>query len=141
MSDTEPTVAEVQQEEARAASMVPVPVTVEGPVRVQMLPAVTGRMYNVTIMEQAEQIVGYNPRRKRLVLRVTSIAPADADKIAIANTKNDAEDGRGFVLPTDAWGGNSSLEITHCEAVWAAVLQSSAATTMQLSILDEEWAN
>jgi hypothetical protein len=137
MSNPDPSeVLGIEPDDARIA---PVPVTVEGPVRVQQMPAVNGYMRTINITAVPEQIVGINPRRSRLVLRNVAIAPADGNKINVANTAGEAAAGTGFILASDAWGSNESTQLFHQGEVWAALTPTTGVSSMPLSILVEEW--
>jgi hypothetical protein len=138
MSNPEPSeILGIEPDES--TRIAPVPVTVEGPVRVQQMPAVNGYMRTINITDVPEQIAGVNPRRSRLVLRNTAIAPADGDKINVANTAGEAAAGTGFILASDAWGSNMSTELFHQGEVWAALTPATGVASMPLSMIIEEW--
>jgi len=100
----EPTVEEIEGSESPDLAVVPV--QVEGPVRVQQLPAVSGEMSSrndITVTPQ--KLFSEDPRRKVLTL-IANTAP-----LVIGRTQQECLNGAH--IPT-----NIPVVITHREAVW-----------------------
>lgn len=110
MSATDPMPDEVLQQETKITTVPPVPVTVEGPIHAQQLPGRTrwamGALTITTTLPQ--QLVGDEPRRKRLVVTTATSAAFLSDSEAGASSN------RRFRLPS-----GSPVELTHTGEVWA----------------------
>jgi hypothetical protein len=124
MSVTEPTAPEVEQSEQ--PNIPSVPVMVEGPIRVQELPATTGRAFSLTGVTTTEpkKLLDEDPRRKRAVI------VGNDDDIFIGRTQQECI--QGAILPVD-----TPVYITHKDPVWVAAVNS----TTRVSCIMELWAD
>ena len=118
--------AEVTQEQAIAA----VPVVVEGPVRVQMLPATHWSTGSVTVRstDPPVKLVDPNPMRKRIVI-------SSDGAFSIGTSQGEA--GAGFGQAGYGRGG-IAYELTHQQAIWVWVTDS-AGSTAGIGYIEEFW--
>jgi hypothetical protein len=123
MSDLTPPTDDVLQEEEKAAPITAIPVTVEGPARVQQLPTRSAGMRTFDLTLTAVKILEQDPRRRRAVLQ------AVGDSIMIGPTQAAASAGATF---TDG----VVIELTTCDDVWARA----TSTTAKLGVINEQWA-
>lgn len=145
---TEPDDATVEQEEV-APSLTCIPVVVEGPVRIQELPAkAAGYRRVVASTTEPKKVLGRDPRRRRMVLQVYDAAGAThgvfygASRTEVAPGDNGAAPPYaarlGVTLPA---GGvpvaSPLLELTGMDELW--VLADTA--VCDLSIAAEQWAD
>jgi hypothetical protein len=122
----EPDVDEVVQEEPTETHIQPVPVTIEGPVRVQELPSRVASTRSYILSTTPEQILGADPRRRRaLLVGVTNI-------IWLGTTPNDVTGPYPFALPVGV-----PIVLEHQAPIYAA----SATGTATLSMVVENWAD
>jgi len=121
----EPTVSEVMQEEVAHQRIDPVPVTVEGPVRTQELPAALGTERNYDTTTTAQQLLGRDPKRKRVTLIGLTATHYVGKPDYIAS-------GDAAQLPA-----NVPVTITHQDEIWVATV----AATGSISIFVETWTN
>jgi hypothetical protein len=71
--DTQPEPEEVLQTEEIPQHIQPVPVTVEGPLRAQLLPAPLWSAVTLTLnTDEPQQIFGAEPRRRRACIQLTA---------------------------------------------------------------------
>lgn len=128
MSETDPTPREVLQEETRVTTVPPVPVTVEGPTRVQMLPAPLWNARHFTTGDtNAIQVATSNAARRRIVLHTFS------KNHWIGESQQKARTETGFIVP-----GGAMRELWHTGEVWAIV--ASGAGSDGISIIEEYWS-
>lgn len=131
-----PDAEDVQGEEVDASLRIPVvPVTVEGPVRVQQLPSRLGDARTVKLAPAASITAhssgdvtfrrNKDPRRRRLILLST-------DKpFYYAMEQESAERGSGALWPI-----NVPLVIEHCEEFYLASADAAGST---LTVIREDW--
>jgi hypothetical protein len=115
---------ELEQQEPPAA-VAAVPVTVDGPVKVQVMPATVGVMGQRTFGTTAEAMFSRELRRRRLVIL------AKTNPVIVATTQFEADNSNGFELAVGV-----ALELTHVEAVWIKATTSTA----QVNYVHELWA-
>lgn len=121
--DFEPTPSEVLAHEEPERHIEPVPVSIDGPVRVQTPGAQIGIMRSITITTTPEIVLASNPRRARVLLFC-------ATNSVRLGSKNDCDNDSAFLLPV-----NIPCEITHGDEVWARA----DTATARLSLSIEEW--
>lgn len=129
MSSADPTGSEIQQSEI--PEILAVPVRVEGPVRVQLLPAVVGASSYKNITDtNAHRILRADSRRKRaIILSVDQpIYVAESDGQIVTASGSGA-----FLLPE-----RIPHEITHREDVWVGLANPTGQTVV--SVLHELWS-
>jgi hypothetical protein len=127
--ETQPEPEEVLQHEPDAVlDMGSVPVVVDGPVRVQSLPAMVWAVAQARPTDTlgAQQLLGANPNRKRAVL--TSLQGG----YYLAPTKAQAESRTSAARI----GLSTPIEITHVGEVW---VYNEAAETPAVSAIIEYW--
>lgn len=123
-----PTVPEVVQSEQTDEPTVPV--RVEGPVRVQQLPAAHGSHFAVTFDDAttAVKVLGRNPLRKRVLLA------AKTGDVWVGTGKAATEKNDAFLLISTS----PPIEITHMDELWARPDSNAAAV---LSVVLELWTD
>lgn len=123
-AEFEPTPPEVLgHEETRVTKADPVPVVIDGPAHVQLLPAQIAVSRSITLTTTPEIILPADPRRSRAVV----VAAASVR----LGSRSDCDNDTAFVLSTAI-----PLEYRHGDEIWARSDTGSA----RLSILIEEWA-
>lgn len=132
-SGNEPTpdMDEVQQQEAQEIPAPPVPVAVCGPVRVQQLPSRTASMRSISVLD-VETIAGEDDRRQSIALYA-------------------ATGGQGFYVGTDRqmvasgaaafFDGGVLVRLSTTERLYARTEDATLATAVQLTIIQELWAD
>lgn len=126
MSDLQPDVADVLQEEGPATTTVPVCITDQKtPVRVQQLPRKGGATFTKAVTTVALQVLWADPRRARARLASTSA-------LLIAFTQTAAQDPSTMTV----WPGSVPFETTATTELWVAA----ASGTAQVGIITELWA-
>lgn len=125
MSSADPTGSEIQQSELRDVPAVPV--RVEGPVRVQTMPAIIAsfRLIVVPFDGQAHQILKKDPRRARVFMRGL------AGLAWLGTVESQATSRQGFELSAQV-----NLEMRHGDEVWAMA----DTVDVRISIMQELWA-
>lgn len=115
---------EILQEEVTPVPIVPVPVVVEGPARVQTLPApqYVTRNYQGVTSSVATQVLSHEDRRSRaLVLSIDQ-------PIYVGRTPGEVESGIAAV-----WPDNVPLEILSGASVYVMCAAAGATTTVSVS--------
>lgn len=102
-----------------------VPVVVEGPVRVQGLPAKSSGMRRVGVGTDAYRLLGSDPRRRRAVILASA---------AIYVADSQAQIGSDFCAK---WPSNTALELTATSALYVAAQSGTADVT----VIAENWAD
>lgn len=132
MSGNEPTpdLDDVQQQEPEECTGPPVPVVIEGPVRILTLPTRTASMRSINVTT-AETICGEDSRRASVTLYAATTGPA------------------GFYVGTDrqmVTGGNAAyfdsgrvIVLHTTERLYARSVDTG--TACQLSVVQELWAD
>lgn len=125
----DPTMAEVQQEEAPALPIVAVPVRVDGVVRVQELPAQSGSVRSVVLDAdgRAVRVAKPDARRKRLRLL------ASGQPVYFGYDQATADSPVAGVLPV---GVVLAIEPRDAE-LW--VRSATAATAATLTVINDQW--
>jgi hypothetical protein len=127
-----PDLEEVQQQEPEDVRPAPpVPVVIDGVVRVAFVPARTASMRRLSLTTTAEVIASEDRRRSRVLLRATSGTNA-----FFVGTD------RTLVMNGDAARFNSGvdgLELFTYERLWARA--ASAGTACELTVIIENWAD
>lgn len=128
--DREPTEAEVHQVEAEAMPPIEVPVRVEGPVEVRLLPAVawTVTRYQVSDTTGPIKAVGRNPYRKRALLQSQTKGFFYGNSHEQVRTRSTAGYSE-FGIP---------VELTHTEEIW---INNVATETPDVTVNEEMWTN
>jgi len=127
VSETEPTVHEVEASEVPDA--VSVPVQVQGPIRVQPLPATSWSAHHFELSAtQATKIAQADPRRSRAIITVATQAAW------IGPSQQQAANGLGYRQGAAA---TSTLELRHNNEIWAIADTAGAL----LSIIEEYWTD
>lgn len=99
-------------------------------VKTHELPSRAGVMRSVTLTTTPEPIVGRDLARKRFHMHV--YAPAEG--VFIGVDRQSVRDGTAYFV-----GQYGSVDVTHCEPMWARSAAASASATV--SILTENWAD
>jgi hypothetical protein len=114
---------EVLQEEPTTRNIPPVPVAVDGPVRVQALPSPVWAMVSYAgVTTSAIQIIGGEPRRRKALLLASA-----AIRLGPSGAQADAQ--------AAPWPANTPLEMTHDGEVWARADTG----TVNIFVLVEYW--
>jgi hypothetical protein len=114
---------EVLQEEPSARTIPPVPVVVEGPIRVQQLPSPVWAMISYAgVTTSAIQIIGGELRRRK-----ATILGSAAIRVGQSSAQADAQ--------AAPWPANIPLEMTHDGEVWARADTG----TVNIMVLVEYW--
>lgn len=128
----QPTTDELLQVEAPAAPLVAIPVTVEGPVRVQSPPAVSLQVSQQFLDStggfiQPVRLLGDDPRRKRAQI----VAKDQAMRVGTSQKQ--------VMNPTTCavWPAGVMLEVCSRTELWVA---ADTATTI-VSVITEQWAD
>jgi hypothetical protein len=122
--------AEVQQETERPELPTPfpaVPVRIDGPVQVQPLPTITGSLRTWSVGDEAERLVGKDPRRATVTLL------AQDEPIALGFAQAEAAAGTAAVWPVDV-----PLVLHTREEVW--VRSATPGTPANITVITENWA-
>lgn len=119
-------IEEILQEDADALPIKAVPVSIEGPVQVQLIGSRVASMRTITVTANADQVLGKDLRRRRAVI-ITNDA-----EIYVGLDMQQTNNEDAFLLPVD-----TPMEITHTDEVWAATVSA----TSKISVLVEQWAN
>jgi hypothetical protein len=124
----DPEVEELNQSESPSPLVVnPVPVDVQGPVKVQQMPAQTGSTRNYSVVDtDATKITKNDPRRSRLRIW-TQTQP-----VYVGYTQAEALGTQAAILPTGL-----ILEIGNLNEVW--VRSATAGQTAVVSALNDQW--
>lgn len=131
MSDLIPDTDDVLQDEPQAAPLTPIPVHVEGTVRVQELPSPLVVVVQVFADStagfiQPQRILGEDPRRKRATLVATD------QNLRIGTSQKQVMSADTCAL----WPKNVPLEIQGKSEIWVA----SDTDTTRISAVVEQWA-
>jgi hypothetical protein len=122
----QPTAEEVQLEEVESRDAMAIPVTVEGPVRAQLVPGTTAwsafQLSPDTTTPQ--RLLGADVRRKRAVISTETAA------ILLGGTSEAVKGWLRFRLAVD-----TPLEITHSGEVWVIAASGSPV----VSVITETW--
>ena len=119
----DPTPDEVLAEEPSSPHIPPVPVAVQGPVRVQQLPSPVWAMISYAgVTTAAIQILGAEPRR-----RTATVLGSAAIRIGQTSAQADAQ--------AAPWPANIPLAMTHDGEVWARADTG----TVNIMVLVEYW--
>jgi hypothetical protein len=122
---TEPSEDEVFQAEPPEQNIVPVPVAVDGPVRVQELPSPVWSRVSRVITTEPELILSPDPKRRRVVMVTNGFFKFGPS----------SELTRSQPVP---WPGDKiPAEMLHAGEVWACA----NAGTIELNVIIENWAN
>lgn len=121
---TDPAPEEVlQEEETPIRTGAPVPVVVEGPVRVQTLPSPVWAMLSYAgVGTTPIQVLAGEPRRRK-----ATIVPSAAARFGASGAQADAQ--------SAAWPASLPLEMTHDGEVWARADTGTA----NIFVLVEYW--
>ncbi len=132
--------------------MVSVPVTIEGVARVDEMPSSYGSARNILLTPtgRAEQIVGQDARRKKVILWTCVNLDVEMTNVMVAMSEAEANDFHGVILQSGAQAV-SRYEFTYAGELWArsclitdtAGNDSSigaATDDIYLSIFVEQWA-
>lgn len=126
---TDPTVDEVQQDEAPALPLVPVPVRVDGVVRVQPMPAQGGSAKSVVLAADAASIKIAKPDPRRASIRLVAVD----QKVYFGYSQAEADSSTAALLPTGL-----VVAITNRDAeVW--VRSGVAAQAATLTVINDQW--
>jgi hypothetical protein len=130
LSERESSQAEIAQIEAEAYAPTDIPVRIEGPADVRLLPAVA---WNITRYELSDTVgpvkaSSRNQLRKRLLLIAETAGILFGDSDAKVRGRSTA----GF-LPLTVL-----LELTHTEEVW---VNNVAAESPKVTVIEEMWTN
>jgi hypothetical protein len=126
MSEMEPTADELQGEDAEAFAIKAVPVAVEGPALVRLMPTECGGMLTVSLSTTPEQIAGSDPRRARLLLI------SEDQAVLVGRSRNEVAG--AFAM---RWPVATPLEQYHSGEVWMA----SQTDVTQVSVLVETFVD
>ncbi|MER6059472.1 hypothetical protein [Streptomyces albidoflavus] len=122
--DTIPDADDLLQEEEVPAKMTAIPVVVEGPARVQLLPTRSAGMRSWPLTaDQVVRVLDADPRRRRAVLQAVGGAVRLGTSQAAARVGAQIAEG-------------TLLTLTTCDEVWA----TAALADTELSIINEQWA-
>jgi hypothetical protein len=130
MTERYDTESEVHQVEAEAFEPTDIPVRIEGPADVRILPAVAWfpTRFEVTNTTGPVKLVSRNPYRKRLLLH------SETNGFFYGSSQAQVS-GRGacpFIVK------DTPLEMTHTEEVWA---NNIAGESPVVSVIEEMWTN
>lgn len=122
----EPSAEELQGEEPEEYNIKAVPVKVEGPALVRLMPTECGGMLTITLTTTPQQIAGGDPRRARLLVI------SEDQAIFAGRSRNEVTGDFAF-----RWPVATPLESYHTGEVWMA----SQTGETQLSIMVETFVD
>jgi hypothetical protein len=127
--DVSPTAGEVLGEEIDPAPIVPVPVVVAGPVRIQRRQNKTGNIYQINLVQNAapELIVGRDPRRARVFVY------ARGGLVRLATRVVDFEHSRYIEIVNGTWGVPIEFD---CD-----IYVATAAASVAVAVVVEYWTD
>ncbi|WP_371591261.1 hypothetical protein [Streptomyces sp. NBC_00470] len=129
MSDLQPDVSDILQEEESAPSAVPMCIVDQkAPLRTQALPRKGGATRTLTVGTTPVRVATADHRRARLQL----ITAAAANAYRVAFTETGAQDPTTMTV----WPGAVPFESTATTEVWACAVTG----TVDLGITAEQWA-
>jgi hypothetical protein len=129
LSEGYSTQSEVQQTEPEAYEPMEVPVRVEGPVDVRVLPAVawTCNRFDVSDATGPIKAISRNQFRKRVLMHSPDPFHYGSSQAQVASRNTS-----GFA------GANVPIELTHTEEIW---LNCEPADTASVTVNEEMWTN
>lgn len=117
--------ADLVQDVPHTAVMLPAPVVVQGPVRVQELPRTSSGMHTVTVGTTPKRVLTADPRRAKALL-----VSRTAD-MYFGGSQAEALGGYGAWWPL-----GTVLPLHHCDEVWISAVSG----TTDITVITESWS-